>query len=277
VGNLVKNSGAEVPSGGAYITRNVAASAWMQGEADDGKGMQVVRYGGHPYLADKTVSTAIGGGKNYFIGGYPSRLSTAFQVIDVSGAGADIDAGGVKACLSAYLGGTTTSASSAQIRLTFLDEGQSGLGELRIGPVTRGQRLDKSVLLRRASERAVPRNTRQLRVEFRADSAGSNNNYGSADNISVALIKGGSCDPVLVVKCVNKALVATVNPSSVAATQRVRFAVKGGKPTKTLTDGRPPHSARFTMNGLSGTLTVTAAVSQKGGGTITLTKKSRRC
>jgi hypothetical protein len=158
VGNLVKNPGAEVPSGGAYITRNVAASAWMQGEADDGKGMQVVRYGGHPYLADKTVSTAIGGGKNYFIGGYPSRLSTAFQVIDVSGAGADIDAGGVKACLSAYLGGTTTSASSAQIRLTFLDEGQSGLGELRIGPVTRGKRLDKSVLLRRASERAVPRN-----------------------------------------------------------------------------------------------------------------------
>jgi hypothetical protein len=277
VGNLVKNPGGEVPSGGAYITRNVPASAWTQGEADDGKGMQVVRYGGHAYLADKLVSTAVGGGRNYFIGGYPSRLSTAFQVIDVSSAAADIDAGGVKVCLSAYLGGTTTSASSAQIQLTFLSEAESSLGELRIGPVTRGQRLDKSLLLRRASERVVPRNTRQLRVLFRADSAGSNTTYGSADNISVALIKGGSCDPVLVVKCVKNALVATVNPSSVAATQRVRFAVKGGKRTKTVTDGRSPHTARFTMDGLTGALTVTAAVSQKGGGTIALTKKSRRC
>jgi hypothetical protein len=31
------------------------------------------------------------------------------------------------------------------------------------------------------------------------------------------------------------------------------------------------------MDGLTGKLTVTAAVAQKGGGTIIVTKKSRRC
>ncbi len=71
-----------------------------------------------------------------------------------------------------------------------------------------------------------------------------------------------------------KVLVATVTPSTVAATQRVQFAVKGGKKTKRATS---KSTSRFTMNGLTGKLTVTAKVSQKGGGTITLTKKSRHC
>jgi hypothetical protein len=161
-----------------------------------------------------------------------------------------------------------------------LGEGDARLGQLRIGPVTRGQRRSQTTLLRRAAEKRVPAGTLQLRVVLRAQAGldSANNlgpNSGSADNISVALVaKGGSCDPVLAVKCVKKALVATVTPSAVAPTQRVRFAVKGGKKTKTAT---AKSTSRFTMNGLTGKLSVTAAVAQKGGSSITLVKKSRRC
>jgi hypothetical protein len=275
-GNLVKNPGGEVPFGGDFWTRGIEPAVWVQATDDDerGKGVQVVRYGKDSRLLDKKLSAAIGGGRNFFSGGYPSRVATAYQMIDVSGAASEIDGGGVKSCLSAYLGGSKDNATTARVDLDFLDEAGSVLGSLRIGPVTRGQRLDAGTLLRRASEKGVPANTKQLKVSFTAESGGGPANVGYADNISVSLVKGGACDPVLTTKCVKKALVATVTPSAVAPTQRVRFAVKGGKKTKTAT---AKSTSRFTMAGLSGKLTVTAAVAQKGGGTIVLTKKSRRC
>jgi hypothetical protein len=277
-GNLVKNPGGEVPFGGDFWTRNIEPAVWIQVEDEDerAKGVQVVRYGKDSRLLDQPLSTAIGGGRNFFAGGYPSRIATAYQMIDVSGAASEIDAGGTKACLSAYLGGAKDSPTTARVDLQFLGEDESPLGQVRIGPVTRGQRLDVGTLLRRASEQRVPANTRQLKVSFTAESGGGPSNVGYADNISVALTTG-NCDPVLAVKCVKKALIASVTPSSVAATQRVRFAVKGGKRTKTVTDGRAPHSARFTMDGLTGRLTVTAAVSQKGGGSVTVVKRSQHC
>jgi hypothetical protein len=272
-GNLVKNPGGEVPLGGAFTTRNIAPAVWVA-EEGDGKPVQVVRYGKDPRLLPPTLSASIGGGRNFFSGGYPSRVATAYQVIDVSRAAAEIDAGGVKACLSAYLGGGMNTPSTARVDLQFLGEGESVLGQLRIGPVTRGQRLDAGTLLRRASEKPVPASTRQLRVTLTTASAnGGPSNYGFADDISAALTKG-NCDPVLVAKCVKKALVATVTPSTVAPTQRVRFVVKGGKKTKRATAKK---TSRFTMDGFTGRLTVTATVTQKGGGTIKLTKKSRRC
>jgi hypothetical protein len=276
VGNLVKNPGGEVPLGGDFWTRNIEPAVWVQVTDEDerGKGVQVVRYGKDSRLLDASLSAAIGGGRNFFSGGYPSRIATAYQMLDVSGAAPEIDAGGVKSCLSAYLGGSKNSPTTARVDLQFLGEDGSVLGALRIGPVTRGQRLDAGTLLRRASEKGVPANTRQLKVSFTAESGGGPSNVGYADNISVAVIKGGACDPMLAVKCVKKALVATVKSSSVAPTQRVRFAVKGGKKTKRAT---AKATSRFTMDGLTGKLTVTAAVSQKGGGTVVLNKKSRRC
>jgi hypothetical protein len=282
-GNLVKNPGGEAPRGADFPTGNIAPAAWTKGEDTDGSGVQLVRYGPNTTLTSavpsKVVSTAIGGGASYFVGGYPSKISTAFQVIDVARAMTDIAAGGVTACLSGYLGGAKQDTGTALVDLEFLGEGDARLGQLRIGPVTRGQRKSQTTLLRRAAQKPVPNGTLQLRVVLRAQAGrdSANNlgpNSGSADNISVALIKSGACDPVLTVKCVNKALVTTVTPSAVAPTQRVRFSVMGGGKTKKAT---AKSTSRFTMDGLTGKLTVTATVVQKGGGTITLTKKSRRC
>ena len=62
--------------------------------------------------------------------------------------------------------------------------------------MTKGHRKGAATLLRRASERAVPAGTRKLRVVLTL-SADYPSNNAMADNISVALVKGGKCDPVL--------------------------------------------------------------------------------
>jgi hypothetical protein len=184
-------------------------------------------------------------------------------------------------CLSAYLGGGLEGAAgtnaSARVDLEFLGEGDAARGRLAIGPVTKGHRKGAATLLRRASERQVPAGTRMLRVVL-ALAADYPSNSAMADNISVALVKkGGSCDPVLSVKCAKKALVATVTPSAVAAPKLVRFAVKGGTRTKQAVSKRAPYTVRFTMDGLTGRLAVTAAVTQAGFGNIVLGKTSKRC
>jgi hypothetical protein len=283
-GNLVKNPGGEAPVGGALpSTAPVYPAAWEKQEGlTDPSGqpstpVQLLRYGTHQQVLAPAVSAAIGGGRSFFHGGYPNGISKTFQVIDVSAAATEIDAGGVKACVSAYLGGglegTAGTNGTARADLQFLGEDDAARGQLGLGPVTRGHRSGAATLLRRASEKGVPAGTRKLVVSLTFTGAYPSNT-GMADNVSVALVKGGSCDPVLLVKCVKKALVATVTSSAVAPTQRVRFAVKGGKKTKQAT---AKSTSRFTMDGLTGKLTVTATVAQKGGGTITVTKKSRRC
>jgi hypothetical protein len=281
-GNLVKNPGAEASPGVASTAavQGFAPAGWetarIPESTSDDDAFVAARYGTHGYFPPKEVSAKIGGGKNFFYGGYPPKTSTATQTIDVTGAGAEIDAGDVKACLSGYIGGTRNWAQyTMRIELQLLAEDESALGRLSIGPVTPAQRNNEITLVRRAAEKPVPKGTRSLRVVMIANSPGTGPIYAYADNVSAALTKG-SCDPVLTVKCAGKALVATVAPSTVAPIRRVALAVTGGK-TKRATDSRAPYSSRFTMDGLAGKLTITATVSQKDGATITLTSKSRRC
>ena len=100
-GNLVKNPGAETPVG-AVVQSNppVYPAAWENEEGlKDAKGqpgrpVQTIRYGTHQFVLNPALSKAIGGGKSFFTGGYAGEISTAFQMIDVSSASADIDAGG---------------------------------------------------------------------------------------------------------------------------------------------------------------------------------------
>jgi hypothetical protein len=275
-GNLIKNPGGESNQGGVNILQNVSPSGWVTSGGEGDKGISVLRYGAHGYFPDKAFAASIGGGKSFFAGGYNAPTSTATQTINVSSAAAEIDARGVRACLSAYLGGVRNFTENARVDLAFLGADENELGQLRIGPVTAGQRKNATTMLRRTAERVVPANTRQLSVVITAVKGGPGPNYGYADNVVVGLTQR-SCEPVLMVKCKGRALVAEVTPSSVAKTQRVRFAVKGGKRTKQAADARAPFTSRFTMDGLTGRLTVTATVTQKESGPIVLTKKSKRC
>jgi len=280
VGNLVTNPGGEANAGGEHHTRNTAPNGWTKGEGGgQGAPIQIVRYGdgSRVHYPTRPQARAIGGGANFFAGGYPApATSTAFQMIDVARAAPEIDGGGVRACLSAYLGGFRNDAGRARVAVEFLDEAESRLGQVQAGPVTQGHRKSVTVLLRRTAQASMPRNTRQLRVTITAESSGSPNNYGYADNVSVALTRG-ACEPVLAVRCAGGALAATVTPSDIARTQRVQFTVRGTTGSKQATDARAPFSARVPMTGLTGGLTVTATVAQAGSGPIVLTKKSRRC
>jgi len=286
-GNLVKSPGVEAQPATASTAEQAATYAprgWERasvrgpGEPErPASGFVVARYGTHGYFPSSAVGRAIGGGRNFLFGGYPHRSATATQTIDVSGSAADIDAGGVKACLSGYLGGTRNWADyTIRVDVAFLTEDEAARGGLRIGPVFPAQRKNETAMLRRAAERVVPAGTRLLRVVVTANSSAGSPIYAYADNISVALAKG-PCEPVLAVRCAGGALVATVTPSAVARTQRVSFVVRAAKGSKQLARPRAPYSARITMGGLTGRLTVTATVNQAGSGPIVLTKKSRRC
>jgi hypothetical protein len=281
-GNLVQNPGGESGPGqtstsNAGAVRFIPAGWEWSTVPEKDAGFVAARYGAHPYFPSRAVSAQVGGGKNFLWAGYPLQRSIASQTIDVSAQAAEIDAGGVRACLSGYLGSLKRNPdSSIQLALELLSEDGARLGQLRV-PAVRGATLAETTLLRRAGQRLVPRNTRQLRVVLTAQRPVSGGAiYGYADNISVGLTSG-SCEPILTVRCVNKALVAEVTPASVAKTQRVRFSVKGGARTKQASDARAPYTARFTMDGFSGAPTVTATVQPAGSGPITLTKKSRRC
>lgn len=283
-GNLVDNPGAEAgPATTSTSTPapNTVPPSWEWETVPPRRGTDVgfvaARYGSHPYFPSTAVAAAIGGGRSFFYAGYPPQRSTAFQTIDLAGATTEIDGGGVKACLSGYLGSLKkNSDSSIAMALEFLSADGAPLAQLAVAPV-RGATLTETTMLRRAAQGAVPRNTRQLRVVLtgqRPQSGGAV--YGYADNIAVALTRG-ACDPVLTVRCTGGALQATVTPSDVARMQRVRFQVRGASGQKVVNDARAPFSARIPMTGLTGRLTVTATAMQAEAGPITLTKKSRRC
>ncbi len=195
-GNLVKNPGGEFPVGGAFWTAGIQPYVWkVEGLPAGQKGVQVVRYNSSDSrLLELAVSKKIKGGRNYFQGGYPSQVATAFQTISVSKAAPQIKAGGVKACLSAFLGAAKNSPSTARVDLKYLNEAGAVVGKLSVGPVTRGSRLDAGTLLFRAKEGKVPAKTRQLLVTFTAIS-GEGTNLGAADNISVILTKGACPKP----------------------------------------------------------------------------------
>jgi hypothetical protein len=288
-GNLLQNPGGEI---GPAVTRNdtlLPVQGWEIGVMPEvtttgapDSGFTQARYGSHNYFPTSAVSAAIGGGKSFLFAGpyqgqHVAHTSAATQTIDVAGAAADIDTGGVRACLSGYLGGSRNwnqYTISATLELLSADGGR--LGQLRIGPVTSIHRKNQTTLLRRAASRPVPRDTRQLRLVLTGTSTTGGPTYGYADNLVVGLTKG-ACEPVLAVRCAGGALVASVTPSSVLRTQRVRFVVKGGERTKQAQDRRAPYTARFTMAGLTGRLTVTATVTAAGSGPLVITKVSRRC
>ena len=99
-GNLLVNPGAEAGPGAPDDSQAVAPPGWNVEST-----FTAVQYGasgGFPTAAD---GAALGGGANFFAGGPGGATSAATQVVDVSAAASEIDAGKVGATLGAALGG----------------------------------------------------------------------------------------------------------------------------------------------------------------------------
>ncbi len=268
VGNLVQNPGGETDQGATNSSTTVAPQGWVTTGT-----FTVVKYGAPDFLT-AAFAGQIGGGSNFLAGGRNAPVSTATQVIDVSGATADIDAGGVQAKLSAYLGGYASQKDAGMVDAVFLTATDSQLGSVRVGPVGPADRQSKTTLVMRSATAAVPKGTTKIKVVLTSTRADGTYNDGYLDNISLEL---GTAPPpgkpTLVVKCSGKTLVVTLRPGAGTKITSVAFLLNG---KAIALDIKAPFTQRFTPSGHPKHLTVGARVRASGKVTL-LTKTVRPC
>jgi hypothetical protein len=182
-GNLLVNGGAE----GAGVARTAAASPTVPGWGTPLLGqMTHVRYSvpGFPQHID---SARWEGGLGFFAGG-PGGDSQSVQSVDVSGSAASIDAGLATARLSALLGGYRTDRDRMQASARFFDGAGNPIGSpATIGPVTPGDRNNRTELLPRGVTAPVPAGTRRILVSLVATREDGTYNDGYADNVKLTL------------------------------------------------------------------------------------------
>jgi hypothetical protein len=179
--NILTNGNAEAGVGSASGNDIEAIPGWTTTS-----NFTVVQYGA-PAFPDPTISTAIGGGINFFAGGPSTALSTAAQTINIGDLASTIDAGSLSANLSAYLGGFDGQDDNITLTATFLNGASSVLGAVTIGPVTETDRAGVTTLLPRSGSAAIPVNTRSISIELVATRLQGSYDDGYADNLSLVL------------------------------------------------------------------------------------------
>ncbi|HEX5899502.1 MAG TPA: hypothetical protein VFY32_08890 [Solirubrobacteraceae bacterium] len=184
-GNLLVNPGAEAGAGAPDAAQQLPLPGWTVEST-----FTAVQYGAPGFLT-AADSTALGGGVNFFAGGPGGALSAATQVIDMSGAATEIDAGKVTATLSALLGGYATQTDNATVSATFLNAGGAPVGAIRLVTVNPGDRNSVTALVARSSSAPVPAGTRQISVRIDAVRNEGSYNDGYIDNVSLVLGNGG--------------------------------------------------------------------------------------
>jgi hypothetical protein len=185
IGNLLANPGADAGPGAPDATQQLPLPGWTVEST-----FTAVKYGtsGFPTLAD---STTFGGGVNFFAGGN-SATSAATQVVDVSGAAAEIDTGTLSVTLSALLGGFSSQTDRATVTATFLTAAGAPAGTVNLAPVTATDRGLVTTFVPRSAAGVVPAGTRQISVRIDAIRDEGSYNDGYIDNVSLTLGSGGT-------------------------------------------------------------------------------------
>jgi hypothetical protein len=194
--NLIQNPGAEAGPGASSFPSVVPPTGWITSG-----NFTACQYAiGAATDPNPEDSAAIGGGTNYFAGGPSNAFSTARQVIDLSGRATGIDAGGLTATLSGYLGGFLSQNDRMQVVATFRsapDGTGSDLGSMTIGPVLPADRASETKLVFRSANAAIPAGTRSVDILLVANRAEGEYNDAFADNLSfeVSGDEPGACVP----------------------------------------------------------------------------------
>jgi hypothetical protein len=197
-GNLIVNGGAESGTGSSdsSTTAPVPIPGWA---TTTNVTEHTYDPAGSQNFPDVSASAAIGGGSQFFAGGPANgagnNVETATQDVAVSAAAAEIGAGGVRATLSADLGGFATQDDQAAITATFVGSAGQQLGSLTIGPVTAADRNNTTELLPRSGSAMVPPGTRTIRVLMTATKFAGAYSDAYADNISLALVGSSALPP----------------------------------------------------------------------------------
>ena len=199
-GNLLVNPGAEAAPGAADSVAQLPLPGWTVEST-----FTAVQYGTSGFLT-AADSTALGGGVNFFAGGPGGAASAATQVVDVSGAAAEIDAGKVAATLSALLGGYSGQTDHAAVTATFLNAAGAPAGAVAPPTVTSTDRNLTTSLIARTASGALPAGTRQISVRIDAIRDEGSYNDGYIDNVSLVLGSGAGGVPIFHKTVVVKAI-----------------------------------------------------------------------
>ncbi|HWK26498.1 MAG TPA: hypothetical protein VNS09_08050 [Solirubrobacter sp.] len=186
-GNLLVNGDAEAAPGATDDSTQVPIPGWTVDST-----FTAVSYAtGSGFLTPENAAE-FGGGANFFAGGPGGEVASASQVVDVSRAAPEIDAG-LDATLSALLGGFAGQQDSATVSATPLDAaGASLAAPVALPPVTAQERDQNTELLRRTATFRLPAGTRAIRVTITATRTEGFYNDGYADNVRLTLGAGGS-------------------------------------------------------------------------------------
>jgi hypothetical protein len=205
------------------------------------------------WFPDTTQSPAINGGTQFFAGGpYDGvhNVQTATQDVNVAAAAPEIDAGGVLATLSAYLGGYDSQEDQGKATAIFLGPVSQPLGSLTIGPVTAENRNFTTELLPRSGVGAVPPGTRTIQVVMTARWFEGNYNDAYFDNLSLTL--NALPPPVL-----NKSVDVTVDSGMITVK------LPGAKQFGHLQGGQQIPLGS-TVDATRGTVSLTASTNRRG-------------
>lgn len=189
--NLIFNGDAEYDRGVPQTPSPKWFDRYCSGWHDDGPEMvNILTYdrGEQPMAGwlSPVQGEAIGGGRNFFAGGY-APLSRITQTIDLSPLAHDIDAQQVDYTLSAALGGWKDDGDFSMFIARYHDVSGHVIGTVVIGPVTAADREGRSQLLPRQACGTVPSGARNVTVELLCIRLKGDANGAYADNLSLVL------------------------------------------------------------------------------------------
>jgi uncharacterized protein (TIGR03437 family) len=190
--NLVQNPGAEDGSAAQHFSDPQVANipSWTTTG-----GFSVAAYSddGFSQNSDRTV---VNYGSKFFYGGPGNQRSTAVQLVDLSAAATDIDAGRVKFYFSGYLGpggGSYDTINQINLKAEFQDaSGKALLTSKATGPDEADVHFPAG-LLPRTAQGFLPINVRKVKITIDLYIGESGANSYVADNISLVL----TTEPVL--------------------------------------------------------------------------------
>lgn len=125
-------------------------------------------------------------GAQFFAGGGTGN-SALSQTIDVSAAASAIDAGGVPAIMSGWLGGWSSQNDRVGMTATFQNASGASLGTAAIAAVTNKDRGNTTEFLSRAVSSTLPKGTRSVRVDLNFTWTSGSTTDGYADDLSLTI------------------------------------------------------------------------------------------